>query len=169
MASIDWAKTTARQDEKHLCLGIGCVLYYRFDGISCFSRQMDHGMDHDHGTMDPMMAMATNDGGGHGGHGGHGGGNGGMGDMGGMHDDMMMMMQVWDEWRHDVETCSALPALLWGDSVSCRWSLLTKASKTGLWCFLCCYSQQSVKQTVELPKMWVDGDFIWCDKALLSI
>ena len=27
LASMDWAKTTARRDEKHLCLGIGCVLY----------------------------------------------------------------------------------------------------------------------------------------------
>ena len=27
LASMDWAKTTARRDEKHLCLGNGCVLY----------------------------------------------------------------------------------------------------------------------------------------------
>ena len=27
LASMDWAKTTARRDEKYLCLGIGCVLY----------------------------------------------------------------------------------------------------------------------------------------------
>ena len=27
LASMDWAKTTARRDENHLCFGIGCVLY----------------------------------------------------------------------------------------------------------------------------------------------
>ena len=27
LASMDWAKRTARRDEKHLCFGIGCVLY----------------------------------------------------------------------------------------------------------------------------------------------
>ena len=27
LASMDWAKTTARQDETHLCFGIGCCLY----------------------------------------------------------------------------------------------------------------------------------------------
>ena len=27
LAAMDWAKTTARQDEKHFCLGIGCDLY----------------------------------------------------------------------------------------------------------------------------------------------
>ena len=29
--SLDWAKTTARRDEKH-CFGIWCALYHRFDG-----------------------------------------------------------------------------------------------------------------------------------------
>ena len=28
---MDWAKTTARRDEKHLCIGIGCVLYKIID------------------------------------------------------------------------------------------------------------------------------------------
>ena len=32
MTSMDWAKTTARQDEKHLSFFIWCVLYLRFDG-----------------------------------------------------------------------------------------------------------------------------------------
>ena len=32
LALRDWTKTTARRDEKHLCLGIGCVLYQRIDG-----------------------------------------------------------------------------------------------------------------------------------------
>ena len=27
LASMDWAKTTARRDEKHSCFGIGCILY----------------------------------------------------------------------------------------------------------------------------------------------
>ena len=27
IASMNWAKTTARRDEKHLCFGIGCGLY----------------------------------------------------------------------------------------------------------------------------------------------
>ena len=27
LASMDWVKTTARRDEKHLCFVIGCVLY----------------------------------------------------------------------------------------------------------------------------------------------
>ena len=31
---MDWAKTTARRDEKHLALGIWCSIYYRFDGKS---------------------------------------------------------------------------------------------------------------------------------------
>ena len=31
---MDWTKTTARRDEKHLCLGIGCALYKRIDGTS---------------------------------------------------------------------------------------------------------------------------------------
>ena len=35
---MDWAKTTARRDEKRLGLGIGCVLYYRIDG-TCFLGQ----------------------------------------------------------------------------------------------------------------------------------
>ena len=30
---MDWAKTTARQDEKHLSFGIWCAMYLRFDGI----------------------------------------------------------------------------------------------------------------------------------------
>ena len=33
MASINWAKTTTRRDEKHLSLGIWCGLYSRFDGV----------------------------------------------------------------------------------------------------------------------------------------
>ena len=37
MASIDWAKTTARRNEKHLSLGIWCVLYLRFDGIDKYN------------------------------------------------------------------------------------------------------------------------------------
>ena len=32
LASIDWTKTTARRDEKHLSFGIWCALYLRFDG-----------------------------------------------------------------------------------------------------------------------------------------
>ena len=32
LASIVWAKTTARRDEKHLCFCIRCALYYRCDG-----------------------------------------------------------------------------------------------------------------------------------------
>ena len=32
LASMDWAKTTARWDEKHLCFGIRCILYQRIDG-----------------------------------------------------------------------------------------------------------------------------------------
>ena len=31
---MDWAKTTARREGKHLCLGIGCDLYQRIGG-SC--------------------------------------------------------------------------------------------------------------------------------------
>ena len=27
LASMDWAKTITRRDDKHLCIGIGCVLY----------------------------------------------------------------------------------------------------------------------------------------------
>ena len=30
---MDWANTTARRGEKHLCFGIGCDLYWRIDGI----------------------------------------------------------------------------------------------------------------------------------------
>ena len=33
MASMNWAKTTARRDQKHLALGIRCDLYWRFDGM----------------------------------------------------------------------------------------------------------------------------------------
>ena len=32
MASMDWAKTMARRDEKHLAFGICCVLYQGFNG-----------------------------------------------------------------------------------------------------------------------------------------
>ena len=32
LASMDWAKTTAWRDEKHLCFEIGCALYQRIDG-----------------------------------------------------------------------------------------------------------------------------------------
>ena len=31
---MDWAKTTARRDEKYICFGIGCVLYEKIDGRS---------------------------------------------------------------------------------------------------------------------------------------
>ena len=31
LASMDWAKTTARRDEKKLSFGIWCALYYRFE------------------------------------------------------------------------------------------------------------------------------------------
>ena len=31
VASMDWTKTTARRDKKHLSLGIWCILYWRFD------------------------------------------------------------------------------------------------------------------------------------------
>ena len=34
LASMDWAKTTATLDEKHLNFGIWCVLYWRFYGTS---------------------------------------------------------------------------------------------------------------------------------------
>ena len=33
LTSIDWAKTTARRDEKLLCFVIWCDLYQRFDGV----------------------------------------------------------------------------------------------------------------------------------------
>ena len=33
LASMDWAKTTAKQYEKHLSFGFWCALYERFDGI----------------------------------------------------------------------------------------------------------------------------------------
>ena len=33
LVSMDWAKTTARREEKHLCCGFECVLYWRIDGI----------------------------------------------------------------------------------------------------------------------------------------
>ena len=33
LASMAWTKTTARRDEKHLGVGIWCVLCQRFDGI----------------------------------------------------------------------------------------------------------------------------------------
>ena len=33
LASVDWAKITAGQDEKKICFVIWCGLYYRFDGI----------------------------------------------------------------------------------------------------------------------------------------
>ena len=36
MVSVDWAKTTARWDEKHLDFGIWCHLYQRFDSSSCW-------------------------------------------------------------------------------------------------------------------------------------
>ena len=32
MASMDWVKTAAKRDEKHLRFGIWCVLYYKMDG-----------------------------------------------------------------------------------------------------------------------------------------
>ena len=32
LASMDWAKATARQDERHFSLGIVCLLYWRFYG-----------------------------------------------------------------------------------------------------------------------------------------
>ena len=35
MASIGWAKTTARREEKHLSFAIRCDLYQRFDGTRC--------------------------------------------------------------------------------------------------------------------------------------
>ena len=34
LASMDWAKTTARRDKKHLSFGILCDLYKRFDDSS---------------------------------------------------------------------------------------------------------------------------------------
>ena len=34
MVSMDWAQTTARRDENHFSLGIWCVLYWGFYGIS---------------------------------------------------------------------------------------------------------------------------------------
>ena len=34
LASMDWAETTARPDEKHLSVGIWCTLYLRFDSTS---------------------------------------------------------------------------------------------------------------------------------------
>ena len=35
LASMDWAETTARRDEKHLSVGIWGVLYLRFDYMEC--------------------------------------------------------------------------------------------------------------------------------------
>ena len=32
LVSVDWAETTARQDEKYLSIGIWCDLYLRFYG-----------------------------------------------------------------------------------------------------------------------------------------
>ena len=37
LASLDWAKTTARRDEKQLSLGIWCVLYERLYGNCSFA------------------------------------------------------------------------------------------------------------------------------------
>ena len=33
LASMDWAKTTVKQDERHLSFGIWCDLYLRFDSV----------------------------------------------------------------------------------------------------------------------------------------
>ena len=33
---MDWAKTTARRDKKHLKFGIWCILYKRFDSKSVY-------------------------------------------------------------------------------------------------------------------------------------
>ena len=37
LASMDWSKTTARRDQKHLSFGIWCALYYRVDGTVCWA------------------------------------------------------------------------------------------------------------------------------------
>ena len=39
---MDWAKTTARQDEKHLSFGIWCTLILRFDGSYCWRTLVLH-------------------------------------------------------------------------------------------------------------------------------
>ena len=37
LTSMEWAKTSARRDEKHLSFGIWCALYQRFDSNTRFS------------------------------------------------------------------------------------------------------------------------------------
>ena len=41
LVSMDWAKTMARRDRKHLSLGIWCHLYWRFDSMFGLSMHME--------------------------------------------------------------------------------------------------------------------------------
>ena len=54
-------------------------------------------------------------------------------------------------WRHQMETFSALLALMRGIH---RWSSLTKTSDAKLWYFLWCAPEQTVEQTAEMPVIW---------------
>ena len=58
--------------------------------------------------------------------------------------------------RHYVGTLSAL-LLLWLVDSSRR-----GASNVYLWCFLCCQTEQTVEQTIELPRIWDAMTLMWC-------
>ena len=49
---------------------------------------------------------------------------------------------------------------LWGESTSQQWSPSQRASNAELVCFLCCRPGKAVKQTVKLPAIWDNFDFL---------
>ena len=56
---MDWAKTTARREEKHLCLGIGCALYERFYGTSAWRMTFPNNHQFDLNRQENMMKCST--------------------------------------------------------------------------------------------------------------
>ena len=53
---MDWTKTTARRDEKHLSLGIWCDLHKRFDGMY-YGRDGGHPIYKSNRVFDYLIAL----------------------------------------------------------------------------------------------------------------
>ena len=50
---------------------------------------------------------------------------------------------------------------LWGESISHRWTPLTKESDVEFWYFLWCAPEQTLRQTVEMTVVWDSMALMW--------
>ena len=72
-------------------------------------------------------------------------------------------------WRHQTEEFSALPFPSVKESTGLWWISHTKGQSRGPLMFLCCQSEQTVKQTLDWPVIWDEMTVIWRHRHVLVL